>query len=53
MNLDTHADPVTIRIIANDGGNPAGRLDISAQQALRDRILEAYAEYDRTSIAEA
>ena len=110
MQTHTHADAVTIRIIANDRGNPAGKLadvevhfagdslfaglkligfsiwerrggsgrtvtfparqyavngerrsfallrpvvDIAAQQALRDRILEAYAEYDRTSVAEA
>jgi hypothetical protein len=110
MQTHTHADAVTIRIIANDHGNPAGKLadvelhfggnslfaglkligfsiwerrsgggrnvtfparqyavngerrsfallrpivDIAAQQALRDRILEAYAEYERASIVDA
>ncbi len=28
-------------------------VDATAQQALRDRILEAYAEYEQTSVAEA
>jgi hypothetical protein len=110
MQTHTHADAVTIKIIANDRGNPAGKLadvelyfggdslfaglkligfsiwerrggggrnvtfparqyavngerrsfallrpivDIAAQQALRDRILEAYGEYERASTVDA
>ena len=110
MQTHTHADTITIKIIANDRGNPPGKLadvevhfvgdslfaglkligfsiweprggsgrnvtfparqysvngerrsfallrpvvDTTAQQPLRDRILEAYTQYEQTSVAEA
>ena len=110
MQTNTHADLVTIKIIANDRGNPPGKLadvevhfvgdslfaglkligfsiwerrggngrnvtfparqysvngerrsfallrpvvDATASDALRDRILETYAEYEQASVAEA
>ena len=110
MQTNTHADIITVTIIANDRGNPPGKLadvevhfvgdslfaglkligfsiwerrggsgrnvtfparqysvngerrsfallrpvvDATAQHALRDRILEAYTQYEQTSVAEA
>ena len=110
MQTHTHADTITFKIIANDRGNPPGKLadvevhfvgdsvfaglkligfsiwerwggagrnvtfparqysvnserrsfallrpvvDATAQHALRDRILEAYAEYEKTVSADA
>jgi hypothetical protein len=109
MNTTIQADSVTVKITANDRGNPPGKLadaelhfadgslaglkligfaiwerrgaggrnvtfparqynvngerrsfallrpvvDTTAQQAVRDRILEAYAEYEQTVIADA
>ena len=110
MQTNTHADTITVKIIANDRGNPPGKVadvevhfvgdslfaglkligfsiwerrggsgrnvtfparqynvngerrsfallrpvvDATAQHALRDRILEAYTEYEQTSVAEA
>ena len=109
MQTNTHTDPVHVKIVANDRGNPPGKLadaelhfsdgplaglkligfsiwerrggngrnvtfpagqyavngerrsfallrplvDTTAQNALRDRIVEAYAEYERASIADA
>jgi hypothetical protein len=110
MQTNTHADTITIKIIANDRGNPPGKLadvevhfvsdslfaglkligfsiwerrggsgrnvtfparqysvngerrsfallrpvvDATAQHALRDRILEAYTQYEQTSLAES
>jgi hypothetical protein len=110
MQTNTHADRVAIKFIANDRGNPPGKLadvevhfagdspltglkligfsiwerlggrgrnvtfparqysvngerrsfallrpvvDAAAQHVLRDRILEAYAEYERTLVADA
>ena len=110
MQTHTHADLVTIKIIANDRGNPPGKLadvevhfvgdslfaglkligfsiwerrggsgrnvtfparqysvngerrsfallrpvvDATAQNGLRDCILEAYAEYEQASVAQA
>ena len=109
MQTNTHADTVTVKITANDRGNPVGKLadaelhfsdgpldglkligfaiwerrggsgrnvtfparqysvngerrsfallrplvDTTAQHALRDRILKAYAEYEQASVADA
>ena len=110
MQTNTHADTITVKIIANDRGNPPGKLadvevhfvadslfaglkligfsiwerrggsgrnvtfparqysvngerrsfallrpvvDATAQHALRDRILEAYTQYEQTSVAES
>ena len=109
MQTTSHADTVTVKITANDRGNPPGKLadaelhfadgplaglkligfaiwerrgaggrnvtfparqynvngerrsfallrptaDTTAQHAIRDRILEAYAEYEQTAAADA